>query len=234
MSTLFLVTLPLQVVFFLNRFLIIALLLPTLGLAFYYILRIFAFDSSSKKKPRLIPCPFKAAFLHALVIVLLYLGIVVAMRTLTEWGCQPCPSRELPRRPLLVAHRGCGYNFPENTALAFEEAVKYPQIEALETDVQISYDGVPFLLHDPHLIRTTNIVEVCPSLNPLMNATWLNFSSGDCPLRDLNTGMWFTKVRLCMFLSSPSRPPFLPLSGSVKVTFRSCDLRPIRFSAGIT
>lgn len=195
-STLFLVALPLQVIFLLNRFLIFALLLPTLGLALYYILRIFQFDSSPKKNPRLKYCLFKAALLRGLAIVFLYLGIVVATRTLTEWGCQPCSSHELPHKPLLVAHRGCGYNFPENTALAFEEAAKDPQIEALETDVQISYDGVPFLLHDPHLIRTTNIIQACPSLDPLMNATWLNFSSGDCPLRDLNTGAWFTKVRL--------------------------------------
>ena len=128
--------------------------------------------------------------------MVLHIGIGFTVRGVVHWGCRACDSHELPRKPTLVAHRGCGFTAPENTALAFEEAARAPQMEALETDVQISYDGVPFLLHDPHLIRTTNIVEACPSLDPLMNATWLNFSSGDCPLRDLKTKVQFV-LTLC-------------------------------------
>ena len=56
---------------------------------------------------------------------------------------------------------------------------------------QVSYDGVPFLLHDPHTIRTTDIKTKCPDIDPLANATWLNYTSGKCPLEELNVGAWF-------------------------------------------
>lgn len=55
----------------------------------------------------------------------------------------------------------------------------------------MSYDGVPFLLHDPHTIRTTDIKTKCPDIDPLANATWLNYTSGKCPLEELNVGAWF-------------------------------------------
>lgn len=57
----------------------------------------------------------------------------------------------------------------------------------------MSYDGIPFLLHDPHTIRTTDVVSKCPDVDPLGNATWLNFTTGTCPLDQLNVGSWFTK-----------------------------------------
>lgn len=63
--------------------------------------------------------------------------------------------------------------------------------------LQVSYDGIPFLLHDPHTIRTTDVVSKCPNVDPLGNATWLNFTTGTCPLDQLNVGSWFTqKVKL--------------------------------------
>ena len=55
----------------------------------------------------------------------------------------------------------------------------------------MSYDGVPFLLHDPHTIRTTDVKTKCPEVDPLANATWLNYTSGKCPLEELNVGAWF-------------------------------------------
>lgn len=198
-SSLFLVVLPLQLAFFLNRFLWLVLLVPTIGTAMYCMrLQSRCYTSNTNKSsnsPRLKRCPIKA-LLCVVMIVVLHVGVGLTVRVLAYWGCQPCDSHELPQKPALVAHRGCGFTAPENTALAFEEAAKVPQMVALETDVQISYDGVPFLLHDPHLIRTTNIVEACPSVDPLMNATLLNFSSGDCPLGDLKTGVQFICI-LC-------------------------------------
>ena len=56
---------------------------------------------------------------------------------------------------------------------------------------KVSYDGVPFLLHDPHTIRTTDVKSKCPDVDPLANATWLNYTSGKCPLEELNVGAWF-------------------------------------------
>jgi len=53
------------------------------------------------------------------------------------------------------AHRGASGYFPENTMLAFQEGVKMGAT-GLETDVQMTKDGVLILIHDETLNRTTN------------------------------------------------------------------------------
>lgn len=115
-------------------------------------------------------------------------------------GCAPCASHYStdtpPPPPRLIAHRGCGENSPENSLAAFEHAVQIPQIHGLETDVQISSDGTPFLLHDPHLVRTTDVREKCPPINPWINASALSFSAGECPLGKLNVGSWYNKAKV--------------------------------------
>ncbi len=55
--------------------------------------------------------------------------------------------------PIVFAHRGASGTMPENTIPAFEEAVR-AGATYLETDVQITRDGVLVLAHDPHLGRT--------------------------------------------------------------------------------
>ena len=57
--------------------------------------------------------------------------------------------------PLWIAHRGAGRLAPENTLPAFELGARLG-FAMFECDVQVSADGVPFLLHDLHLSRTTN------------------------------------------------------------------------------
>ncbi|MBS1199725.1 MAG: glycerophosphodiester phosphodiesterase [Proteobacteria bacterium] len=56
--------------------------------------------------------------------------------------------------PELVAHRGNAADFPENTLPAFASALD-GGIRWVELDVQLSADGVPFVVHDAHLERTT-------------------------------------------------------------------------------
>lgn len=112
-------------------------------------------------------------------------------------GCNPCfvnGELRLPKRPGLVGHRGCDDMAPENSMAAFEEAASIPEIIGFETDVMISMDGVPFLLHDPHLVRTTDVETKCPTLDPFMNASLLYYFNGSCPLMELNVGRWFVKV----------------------------------------
>jgi glycerophosphoryl diester phosphodiesterase len=58
-------------------------------------------------------------------------------------------------RPLhLVAHRGNAREFPENTLPAFESALALG-LRFLELDLQLSADGVPIVIHDDRLERTT-------------------------------------------------------------------------------
>ena len=56
----------------------------------------------------------------------------------------------------LQAHRGLSHRFPENTSLAFREAGKVPYFFGMETDVQMTSDGVLVCMHDKTLDRTTN------------------------------------------------------------------------------
>ncbi|KAM3842173.1 glycerophosphodiester phosphodiesterase domain-containing protein 5-like, partial [Diretmus argenteus] len=74
---------------------------------------------------------------------------------------------------------------PENTLMSFEKAVEAGS-EGLETDVTVSFDGVPFLMHDRTLRRTTNIREIFPNRTdtPAAMFTWAE-------LENLNAGAWF-------------------------------------------
>lgn len=57
--------------------------------------------------------------------------------------------------PLWIAHRGAGKLAPENTLAAFRLGAAHGY-HAFECDVKLSADGVPFLMHDATLSRTTN------------------------------------------------------------------------------
>ena len=56
---------------------------------------------------------------------------------------------------LNIAHRGYSGKFDENTMIAFKKAIEYGA-DGIETDVQLSKDGVPVIIHDETLDRTTN------------------------------------------------------------------------------
>jgi glycerophosphoryl diester phosphodiesterase len=57
--------------------------------------------------------------------------------------------------PLVVAHRGASSTHPENTLASFEAALALGT-PVLELDVRLSADGIPVVLHDPDLSRTTD------------------------------------------------------------------------------
>ena len=56
--------------------------------------------------------------------------------------------------PRWIAHRGAGKLAPENTLAAFRVGASYGY-RMFECDAKLSGDGVPFLLHDATLERTT-------------------------------------------------------------------------------
>jgi glycerophosphoryl diester phosphodiesterase len=58
-------------------------------------------------------------------------------------------------RPWIIAHRGASGAAPENTAAAFLAALEQGA-DMVEFDVRWSADGVPVVLHDPTLDRTTD------------------------------------------------------------------------------
>lgn len=78
---------------------------------------------------------------------------------------------------LCVAHRGFSGKAPENTMAAMHMAMQNPYVQWVEVDVQLSKDGVPLLIHDFTLNRTTN------GRGPVREKTWEE-------LKRLDAGSW--------------------------------------------
>lgn len=56
----------------------------------------------------------------------------------------------------LVAHRGWSGIAPENTLASIKLALEEEKIEQIEIDIHLSKDGIPMVIHDFVLNRTTN------------------------------------------------------------------------------
>ena len=56
---------------------------------------------------------------------------------------------------LVIGHRGASADYPENTMLAFEQALAHGA-DALELDVRVTRDGTVVVIHDARLDRTTD------------------------------------------------------------------------------
>jgi len=81
--------------------------------------------------------------------------------------------------PLIIGHRGAAGDAPENTLAAFELASRQGA-DGIELDVHLSADGVPVVIHDARLRRTTSGTGRVAELN--LKA-----------LRRLDAGSWFNR-----------------------------------------
>lgn len=61
---------------------------------------------------------------------------------------------DLPWRPNISAHRGGALLWPENSPTAFRNAARLA-VTSIETDIHLSRDGAPIVIHDATLERTT-------------------------------------------------------------------------------
>ena len=59
--------------------------------------------------------------------------------------------------PMIAAHRGGGENNPENTMLAFREAVNTIGVDILESDLYLTKDGYLVYNHDDYIDETCNV-----------------------------------------------------------------------------
>ena len=59
--------------------------------------------------------------------------------------------------PMIAAHRGGGKCNPENTMLAFREAVKAYGVEIIESDLYLTKDGYLVYNHDDYIDETCNV-----------------------------------------------------------------------------
>lgn len=87
-------------------------------------------------------------------------------------------------RPLVIAHRGASGVAPENTLAAFRAALAMG-VDGVELDYRHSADGVPVVIHDATLDRTTNAASMWPRRARAI---------ADCSrneLASLDAGSWF-------------------------------------------
>lgn len=80
----------------------------------------------------------------------------------------------------IIAHRGASKLAPENTMYAFELAYNLGA-EGIETDVQLTKDNIPVLIHDETVRRTTN-----------SNGYVKDFTFEE--LSTLDAGSWFSPI----------------------------------------
>lgn len=79
-----------------------------------------------------------------------------------------------------IAHRGWSGKAPENTLTAIVKALNHPQIDGIEIDVQLSKDGIPVIIHDFTLERTTS------GRGKVGDQTYAE-------LENLDAGSWFSR-----------------------------------------
>ncbi|KAJ3591371.1 hypothetical protein NHX12_009316 [Muraenolepis orangiensis] len=135
------------------------------------------------KKPeqRSLPAGFQAA------VLLLYLSGLLGLYLVPLSITSPCimERRDLKPRPHVIGHQGAPMLAPENTLVSFQRALQMG-VTGLEADVAISVDGVPFLMRDRTLRRTTDVEKVFPDRRA-EDASYFNWTD----LRQLNAGQWF-------------------------------------------
>jgi glycerophosphoryl diester phosphodiesterase len=93
----------------------------------------------------------------------------------------------LPRPVLNIAHRGGASLAPENTLAAARRAWELGA-DLWEFDVRITKDGVPILMHDATLRRTTDVYRRSP-----WRAPWGVKSFSLEELKRLDAGSWFVR-----------------------------------------
>ncbi|CAB1445642.1 unnamed protein product, partial [Pleuronectes platessa] len=123
------------------------------------------------------------------VVMLLYLSLLLGLYVTPLYITSPCimERASLKPRPDVIGLRGASMLAPENTLWSFQRALQM-NVTGLEADVAISVDGVPFLMHDRTLRRTTDVEKVFPD-RQMDEAALFNWTD----LQQLNAGQWFLK-----------------------------------------
>lgn len=85
---------------------------------------------------------------------------------------------EFPPPPSVIGHRGAAAHAPENTLAGIRKAAALG-VRMIEFDAKLTADGVPILMHDDKLDRTTN------SAGPVRRAPLAT-------IRTLDAGSWFS------------------------------------------
>jgi glycerophosphoryl diester phosphodiesterase len=91
--------------------------------------------------------------------------------------------------PIIIAHRGARSLAPENTLPAAQKSLDFGA-DAWEIDVQLTADGVPVVIHDETLSRTSDVQKKAAFSQ---RKPWLVYMFSLAELRTLDFGSWFAE-----------------------------------------
>uniref|UniRef100_A0A7N8Y765 Glycerophosphodiester phosphodiesterase domain containing 5a n=1 Tax=Mastacembelus armatus TaxID=205130 RepID=A0A7N8Y765_9TELE len=122
-----------------------------------------------------------------MMVLLIYIIILLAVCLAPLTFSCPCiiDRHNLKPRPDVIGRRGAPMLAPENTLVSFNRALQHG-VSSLEADITISLDGVPFLMRDRTLRRTTDVSKVFPA-RQFDDASFFSWTE----IRSLNAGQWF-------------------------------------------
>lgn len=122
--------------------------------------------------------PLRRALASAVVTLALVAVLLLVPDAVRVYATNMMGSLRAPGEPAFIAgHRGDRATAPENTIPAFEAAFA-SNLEFVETDVQLTFDGFPVLMHDEAVDRTTDGVGLVADLTLEQ-------------IRALDAGAWF-------------------------------------------
>ncbi len=123
---------------------------------------------------------------HTARAVAILSGLLLSPSILSSAAPPTSPAVQLITRPgpLVIAHRGFSQAAPENTLPAFRLALA-ARADLVELDYHHTQDGVPVVLHDATLDRTTDATNHWATTNIAVR------SKGVAELAGLDAGRWF-------------------------------------------
>jgi len=127
------------------------------------------------------------------------------------------------KKPLLISHRGAHREAPENSCTGFEIALDYG-VDGIETDVQLTRDGIPVLFHDPTTCRVTG------RRKRVSSYTWdelrginLGSDSAFIGIPTFSEALSFLAGRTALFIEIKSRKPDRISGRSAELTDKVVD-----------
>lgn len=148
-------------------------------------------------------------------LALLVLGVLVV----GGWW-QPHAPDQPERRPLLTqrpntnlqlgAHRAASLYAPENTLPAIEAAIERG-VAWVELDIRYTSDGVPVLLHDETVDRTTDATGLLASyslaeVQQFDAGSWFSESYAGTPVPTLEQALQLMQGRVCAYWDAKALP----------------------------
>lgn len=173
------------------------------------------FNSACKSGPALSPLYFKS-------LVLLY-SILLTVSVNAQVNEMPLPISLYSDNNdnfVVIGHRGASAYYPENTMSGFKAAYEMGA-EMIELDILLSKDGIPVVIHDETLDRTTNgtgkvIDYTFDELAKLDAGSWFSEEHSDERIPALEEVLKFAKGKIALNIEIKTEAVSNELEGGIE------------------